>query len=426
MHQDGFIGGGQAATCFGMLGLVFDGCVDIAVDEVCDHFNVPRDLKTFNCFFLEVVGDGSDAVALLNGIAGDREVAAVEPYESDVGAMESSDKGETAAPGCEHLAGQQRADRMGDGVMDVEEIEIIEFGHLDHPGGKCEIVGRELEERIAGDGDLVIEDALFATVKAEWLRIGDEVDLVAERRQFDAQFGCYNARSAVSGVTSDADAHRVFLDLFWLEWVPADLTLHGPAKMQSRGSGWCGAGGISERLGRRDAGIGDEFDGGEFFDGVESFALDVARGAEAGADFIEIGIVVAGVRDEFPCAGGELAEQGAGSGGVEDSGADYGDGPVGGGEAFFCDDSAAGGLQLAEDVDLGGAGPRGAGCGADGPYRFEGIADGADSGGTGGAEHGAQDCWKHVGVFVGVDVGEAQAAGLEQGDLRGGFGLDFG
>jgi hypothetical protein len=49
-----------------------------------------------------------------------------------------------------------------------------------------------------------------------------------------------------------------------------------------------------------------------------------------------------------------------------------------------------------------------------------------DSGGTGGAEDGAQDCWKHVGVFVGVDVGEAQAAGLEQGDLRGGFGLDFG
>src|SRR5450631_2200552 len=195
--------------------------------------------------------------------------------------------------------------------------------------------------------------------------------------------------------------------------------------MQSRSLGWCRAAGISERLGRRDAGIGEEFDVGEFFDGVESFSLDVAGGAQASADLVEIGIVVAGVRDQFPRARGELTKQGAGGGDVEDSGADNGYGSVGGGEAFFCDDSAAGGLQFAEDVDLRGAGPGGAGGGANGPHRLEGIADGADSGGTGGAEDGAQDCWKHVGVLMGVDVGEVQAAALEQGDLRGGFGLDL-
>src|SRR5665213_2566674 len=214
MHQDGFIGGGEAATRFGTLCVVLDGCVDIAVDEVCDHFDVARDLETFNCFFLEVVGDGGDTVALLNGIAGDGEVAAVEAYEGDVGAVEGSDEGKTASLCGEHLAGQQSADRMGNCVMDVEQIELIELGHLGHARGEGEIVRGELEKRIAGDGDLVIEDALFATVEAEWLRIGDEVDLVAERRQFDAQLGCYNARSTVGGVTRDADAHRVFLDLF--------------------------------------------------------------------------------------------------------------------------------------------------------------------------------------------------------------------
>ena len=50
-------------------------------------------------------------------------------------------------------------------------------------------------------------------------------------------------------------------------------------------------------------------DVGEFSDREESFAFDVARSTKAGLHAFEIGIIVAGVRDKFPCAGGEALKQ---------------------------------------------------------------------------------------------------------------------
>jgi hypothetical protein len=101
----------------------------------------------------------------------------------------------------------------------MEQIEFVEFGNFGHARGESQIVGRKLEERIAGDRNLVIEDALFAAVETEGLRVGDEVHLVTECRQFNAQFGGYDARSTVRGVTRDSDPHRGFLNLFcWDEF----------------------------------------------------------------------------------------------------------------------------------------------------------------------------------------------------------------
>jgi hypothetical protein len=53
----------------------------------------------------------------------------------------------------------------------------------------------------------MIEDAFVAAGEAEGLRVADEVHLVAEGGELNAQFGCNNARAAVSGVTCDADFH---------------------------------------------------------------------------------------------------------------------------------------------------------------------------------------------------------------------------
>jgi hypothetical protein len=53
----------------------------------------------------------------------------------------------------------------------------------------------------------VIEDAFVAAAEAEGLRVGDEVDLVAEGGQFDAEFRGHHAGAAVGGIAGDADAH---------------------------------------------------------------------------------------------------------------------------------------------------------------------------------------------------------------------------
>ena len=91
--------------------------------------------------------------------------------------------------------------------MHMQQIQLVKLGDLRHPRGQRQIVRRKLEERIAGDRNLVILNAVVAPAQPEGLRIGDEVNLVAQRGQFDAQFRSHHARTAVGGITRDADAH---------------------------------------------------------------------------------------------------------------------------------------------------------------------------------------------------------------------------
>jgi len=175
-----------------------------------------------------------------------------------------------------------------------------------------------------------------------------------------------------------------------------------------------------------ESGIGDKVEGGEFLDGGERCALGVARGAQAGAHLVEVGVVIAGMRDQFPCAGGKLLDERADGGGVECSSAGDADGPIRGGEALFRDDAAAGGVQAAQDIYLGNAHQGRAVGGADGPRGLKGIADGMDACRTGRAQHRAEYCGKHVRVLVGVDMRESEAFGLKQADLRRDFGFNFG
>ena len=138
-------------------------------------------------------------------------------------------------------------------------------------------------------------------------------------------------------------------------------------------------------------------------------AFGVARRTETRRDLSQVGVVVAGMRDEFPCARRQLTEQGSKCCCVEASGGEHADGAVGGGETFFCGDAAEGGLKPAEEGYLRAAKQGGvAGCvrgSVQAPGRLKRIADGSDSGCPRGSQYGAQDGGEHVDVLVGVNVG---------------------
>ena len=91
--------------------------------------------------------------------------------------------------------------------MDVEQVELVVLGHLRHARGQGQIVGRVFEKGVIGDRHLVVEDAFFAPGKAERLRIGDEVHLVAAGRELNTEFRCDHATSAIGRITGDADLH---------------------------------------------------------------------------------------------------------------------------------------------------------------------------------------------------------------------------
>ena len=80
-------------------------------------------------------------------------------------------------------------------------------------------------------------------------------------------------------------------------------------------------------------------------------------------------------------------------------------------------------LEQAQQADFRSANQRSSGRGAEAPGWLKGVAHAADSGGLGGPQHRPEHSGKHVGVLVRIDVGERDASGLKQGDLRGGFGF---
>ena len=111
---------------------VFDGRVLVAINKIRNHLDGPRDAKVLERFFLQVVGDAGDAVALLNGEAGDGQVAAVQAHQRNVGAVQRGDKGQPDAARGQHLTRQQSTDRVGNRVMHMQQVQIVELGHFRH------------------------------------------------------------------------------------------------------------------------------------------------------------------------------------------------------------------------------------------------------------------------------------------------------
>ncbi len=136
--------------------------------------------------------------------------------------------------------------------------------------------------------------------------------------------------------------------------------------------------------------------------------LDLALGAEAGVDLIEVGIDVARMADELPCAfGWEVLEELAEHGSVELAGSGYAEGAVGRGDEAVAEvgvDSEAALEGGVEQADLKSS-ERSAVSEGEAPRWLEGVADGVDVGDVCGFEDGSADGGEEVGVLMCIKVG---------------------
>jgi hypothetical protein len=80
--------------------------------------------------------------------------------------------------GAEHLLRDPGAGRVRDGVVHVQQVQLVAERHLVHHRRQRQRVVVVLEERVAGRLHLVEEDPLHEVREPEGLRVGDEVDLV--------------------------------------------------------------------------------------------------------------------------------------------------------------------------------------------------------------------------------------------------------
>lgn len=158
-------------------------------------------------FLFEETRDGGDGVGTDERVANGRAVAGVPTEEGGVGAVEGGDEF-GATLGREHFEREDRGGGVGDGVVDVKDVEgevAGDFGHLD---GERERVVGVFEEIVVVDNDGVEEDASGVDGDAERAFVTDEMDLVSTARELFAERGSEDAGAADGGVASDADFQR--------------------------------------------------------------------------------------------------------------------------------------------------------------------------------------------------------------------------
>jgi len=116
----------------------------VAVHEIRNDFDVVLDVEYFERAVAQILRDRRYAVALLDGKTRNRKIRAVEPDQSDVGAVQGGDKRQMLPRrSCrQHLLGQHRAYRMRDRIVHVQQIEFVELGHLGHARRQRQIVRR--------------------------------------------------------------------------------------------------------------------------------------------------------------------------------------------------------------------------------------------------------------------------------------------
>ncbi len=213
MHQQPlFLGRILEAKFGGVLG----PAIHVAIDRVVDDFDFFPHVENPQGAVAQVVGDGGDAVALVDGIAGDGQVGAVQPDQRDVRAVERGDEGQAAASRTvrQHLARQQSAHGVRNRVVHVLQVKIVQLGNLSHARGQRQIVRRIIEQRIPRHFDFVIVNVGFLAAQPDGLGIGDEMNLVAALGQFETEFGGHHAAAAVGGITGDPDLHSAVVRPF--------------------------------------------------------------------------------------------------------------------------------------------------------------------------------------------------------------------
>src|SRR4029077_11594773 len=106
-----------------------------------------------------------------------------------------------------HGPSQHGADRMWDGVMDVQQIQLLGLEDLKHFGGECQSVRRIVEEWVGSYLDFVEKDVRVVQVHADGRGVADEMDVVAAGSQLLAELGGHDSRAAISGVAGYANAN---------------------------------------------------------------------------------------------------------------------------------------------------------------------------------------------------------------------------
>jgi hypothetical protein len=180
------------------------GLVAVDVDEVGHHVDRRLHAEHEPRLVGEVVAHRGDRVGLVDREARRPHVGAVAADHRDVGPVQRRHEPETTAA---HAARQERAHRVRDRVVDVEQVDVRLLAHLEQPRREGQVVRRVAEQRVGRDLHLVEAQPGDAAPQPARPVVAEQVHLVAAGGQCVRHLGGDDPAAADRRIAHDADAH---------------------------------------------------------------------------------------------------------------------------------------------------------------------------------------------------------------------------
>jgi hypothetical protein len=96
---------------------------------------------------------------------------------------------------------------MGDGVMDMEQVQSFKTSDIHHFAGKYHLIRRIIEQGIVGNIHLMMKDVFAERTEPDGPVVGDEVNDMSLLSQGFAQLGGHHTATSEGGIANDADFH---------------------------------------------------------------------------------------------------------------------------------------------------------------------------------------------------------------------------
>ena len=148
-----------------------------------------------------------DTVRFLESIFRDRQVRSIGAHEGDVSSMQRRYHGQSTMT-LDRLAREDRANRMRDGVMHMQQIEILVFSYGRHLRRQRQRVRLMLEQRIRHHLDFMKTHALIQFSQPRRQSRGDEMHGVPALGKFFPELRAHNAAATIGRIDCDADIHE--------------------------------------------------------------------------------------------------------------------------------------------------------------------------------------------------------------------------
>ena len=173
-----------------------------------DDFYLLIDIEVFISLLPQAPGDSCDSVRFIDGELYDWCKSLIVAYQRDICTMQGGDYRDIAALRQQDFFGDIGYRRMGDCVMDVEQVQVFVLDHIHEFARQCRIIRWIFEEWVFVSIHFVIEHIFLECREAGGSFIGNEMNFMPSFGKAEPQLGRYHPATAIRRITYNSNFHN--------------------------------------------------------------------------------------------------------------------------------------------------------------------------------------------------------------------------